>query len=104
LAKATLAEALMHSDEAQDRVEAVKLAEELVADQKATIDDYLIACGACEIHGTTERSAQLVIEALDRWPESEALVSYGRDLTTRTGNASLRSALDSLRGGTPTHD
>lgn len=104
LAKSTLAEALMHSDEAQDRVEAVKLAEELVADQKATIDDYLIACGACEIHGTTERSAQLVIEALDRWPESEALVSYGRDLTTRTGNASLRSALDSLRGGTPTHD
>ena len=97
LAKRTLAEALMHSDEAQDRCEALALAEELIAEPDAIVDDCLIACGASEVQGAPERSIQLVIEALSRWPESDALVSYGRDLVTRTGDASLRSAVEAAR-------
>ncbi|MGO9583579.1 MAG: metallophosphoesterase [Acidimicrobiales bacterium] len=99
LARATLAEALMHSDEGQDREEAVQLAEQLVALPDATVDDYLIACGASEVAGAIERSTHLAIEALSRWPQSEPLTTYGRGLVTRTADTALRSALGAACGG-----
>jgi hypothetical protein len=98
-ATVALAEALMHSDEGQKRSEAVALAGHLIEAPDATADDYLLAAGACEIAGLPARSAELVTEALEHWPSDGALLSYGRDLATRTGDASLRSALEAARGG-----
>jgi len=94
VARRALAQALMHSDELTDRAEAVELGEQLVTDPDATVDDYLIMCGASEVAGFTERSTQLVIEALTRWPASESLIAYARGLVTRTADSNLRSVLD----------
>jgi predicted MPP superfamily phosphohydrolase len=98
-AKRALIEALIRSDEGPKRLEAVELGEELVIDPEATIEDYLLACAASESQGTVARSVQLLREALRQWPRSDDLTSYGRGLATRTGDASLRSALDAARRG-----
>jgi hypothetical protein len=99
VAKAALVEALMHSDEGQKRSEAVALAEQQIETPEATVDDYLLAAGASETAGLPVRSAELVTKALEQWPDHGALLSYGRDLATRSGDATLRSALEAARGG-----
>ena len=99
VAKAALVEALMHSDEGQKRSEAVALAGQLIEVPDATVDDYLLAAGASEIAGLPTHATELVTKALERWPSDGSLLSYGRDLATRTGDTSLRSALEAARGG-----
>jgi hypothetical protein len=99
VAKAALVEALMHSDEGQKRSEAVALAEQLTETPEATVDDYMLAAGAAEGAGLPARSVEIVTNALPQWPDHGPLLSYGRDLATRTGDASLRSALEAARGG-----
>jgi predicted phosphodiesterase len=100
LARRMLAEALMHSDEAPKRAQAVDLAEQLVADTEATVEDYLLAAAASEVHGAPDRSVALVGEAIDRWPSNARLVSYARDLMTRTGDVALRAVIDIATGST----
>jgi hypothetical protein len=89
----------MHSDEGQKRAEAVALAEQLVERVRPTVDDYMLAAAASEIAGFPDRSAELVVQAVARWPKHRPLLRYGRDLVTRTGDASLRMALDAAMGG-----
>jgi predicted MPP superfamily phosphohydrolase len=98
IAKQALAQALLHSDEGQKRLEAQELSDELVGDPAATDEDYLLACAASEVRGASERSAQLLTEALAQWPRSAQLISYGRGLATRTGNAALRVIIDGADG------
>jgi hypothetical protein len=97
LAKAAMVESLMHSDEGPKRAEAVALADQLVAEPDATVDDYLLAAGASDVQGDTGRSVELVTRALEMWPNSAQLVTYARGLVTRSGDTSLRSVLDSVR-------
>ena len=98
-ATVALAEALMHSDEGQKRNEAATLAESLIETAGATADNYLLAAGASEAAELPVRSAEIVTKALARWPDHGALLSYGRALATRTGDAALRSALEAAREG-----
>lgn len=99
LAHVRLAEALMHSDEAEKREQAVALAEQLAAESAATVEDFLLAAAASEVHGVPQRSIALAIEALGRWPKSSRLISYARGLTTRTGDKTLRALIDTTRAG-----
>jgi hypothetical protein len=103
LTRRVLAEALMHSDEAPKRTQAVDLSEQLVARIDATVEDYLLAAAASEVQGAPDRSVALVSEAIDRWPGNARLVSYARDLMTRTGDTRLREVID-IAAGSPAHE
>jgi hypothetical protein len=93
----------MHSDVAPKRTEAVDLSEQLVARIDATVEDYLLAAAASEVQGAPDRSVALVSEAIDRWPGNARLVSYARDLMTRTGDTRLREVID-IAAGSPAHE
>ncbi len=98
-ATVSLVEALMHSDEGQKRREAATLGERLIETTEATVDTYLLAAGASEVAELPVRSAEIVTQALGRWPNHGALLSYGRALATRIGDAALRSTLEAAHGG-----
>ena len=99
LARGLLAEALMHSDELEKRELATTLAEELVGESSATVEDFLLAAAASEVHGAPQRSIALATEALGRWPHSARLTSYARALATRTGDKTLRALIDTTGAG-----
>ncbi len=98
-----LAQALMHSDEGPKRQQAATLGEQLVADQAAGEEDYLLAAAAFEVNGEPDRSVTLTSEAMTRWPGSTRLISHARDLMTRTGDDSLRDAIEHAATGV-THE
>lgn len=89
-----LAQALMHSDDGPKRQQATALAEQLVNDQAAGEEDYLLAAAAFEVNGEPDRSVALTGEAITRWPGSTRLIFHARDLMTRTGDSSLRDAIE----------
>jgi predicted MPP superfamily phosphohydrolase len=94
LATRMLAMALMHSDEAPERAQAAAIAGQLLEDDAAEEEDYLLAAAAFEVNGEPARSIALTGEAISRWPDSARLISYARDLVTRTGDVSLRDAIE----------
>jgi hypothetical protein len=94
LATRMLAEALMHSDEGPKRAQATAIAEQLLVDDAVEEDEYLLAAAAFEVDGEPARSIALAGEAMIRWPHSARLLSYARDLVTRTGDVSLREAIE----------
>lgn len=98
-----LAQALMRSDEGPKRQQAAVLAEQLVTDQAAGEEDYLLAAAAFEVNGEPDRSVALTGEAITRWPGSTRLISHARDLMTRTGDDSLRDAIEHAATGV-THE
>ena len=95
-AKASLAEALMHSDETAKRREAVEVANELVNSAAASIDDYLLAAGCNEGLGEVALAVSLTTRALKEPGDHSALQSYARALALRSGDSGLRATLDSL--------
>jgi hypothetical protein len=94
LATRMFAEALMHSDEGPKRAHATVIAEQLLVDGTVGEDEYLLAAAAFEVDGEPARSIALTGEAMIRWPHSTPLLSYARDLVTRTGDVSLREAIE----------
>jgi 3',5'-cyclic AMP phosphodiesterase CpdA len=101
LARSMLAQALMHSDEAEKREQAAALADQLARDSLAAVEDYLLAAAAREVNGEPERSVTLTSEAIGRWPESTRLATYARGLSTRTGDHALRELIDAGTGVVP---
>lgn len=99
LGRRMIAMALMHSDEGPKRALAAALAQQLIDEPTAGEDEYLLAAGAFEVNGEPARSVALTAEAIRRWPDSARLVSYARDLATRTGDVPLRDAITETRGG-----
>jgi 3',5'-cyclic AMP phosphodiesterase CpdA len=94
LARRMLAEALMHSDEGPKRAQAAAIAGQLLEDDAAQEEEYLLAAAAFEVNGEPARAIALAGESMSRWPDSARLISYARDLVTRTGDVSLREAIE----------
>ena len=84
----------MHSDEGPKRVQATAIAEQLLVAGAVGEDEYLLAAAAFEVDGKPARSIALTGEAMIHWPHSARLLSYARDLVTRTGDVSLREAIE----------
>lgn len=103
LSKRMLVDALMHSDDGPKRQQATALAEQLVNDQAAGEEDYLLAAAAFEVNGEPDRSVALTGEAITRWPGNTRLIFHARDLMTRTGDSSLRDAIENATTGV-THE
>jgi hypothetical protein len=99
LGRRMIAIALMHSDDGPKRARAAALAQQLIDEPSAGEDEYLLAAGAFEVNGEPARSVAVAAEAIRRWPNSARLVSYARDLATRTGDVSLRDAITATRRG-----
>jgi predicted MPP superfamily phosphohydrolase len=98
-AKAALAEALMHSDETEQRTQAAQLAGELATGPEASAANYLLAAAALETMGDDARAIDLTKEALTRWPDEEDVREYARRLTLRTGDIELRAAAENAAKG-----
>ena len=94
LARRMLAQALMHSDDGPKRAQATAISGQLLQDGAAAEDDYMLAAAAFEVDGEPARSVALVGEAISLWPHSARLLAYARDLVTRTGDVSLRVAIE----------
>lgn len=103
-AKAALAEALMHSDEAEKRREAARLAAELTTGFEASAANYLLAAGSSEVVGDNRRAIELTKEALARWPDQEDVHRYARGLALRSGDPDLRAAAEKAAEGKGRHE
>lgn len=99
LAKAVLAEALMHSDETGKRREAADLSAGLTANPEASADDYLLAAGSSEVVGDDSAAIDFAKKALAHWPDRRDVQDYARGLSLRTGDAGLRAAVEDVTGG-----
>ncbi|MCW3033358.1 MAG: hypothetical protein JWM60_1703 [Solirubrobacterales bacterium] len=97
LGRRMIAMALMHSDEAPKRAHAAVLAQELIDELSVGEDEYLLAAGAFEVNNETARAVAATVDAVHRWPASARVVSYARDLATRTGDVPLRDAITKAR-------
>jgi predicted phosphodiesterase len=93
IAKALLIEALMHSDETEKRVRAAHMGAELLTDNEATLDEYLLAAASAEVVGEGDRAVEHTAAALNRWPTDPTLRTFARGLATRMGSAALRALI-----------
>jgi hypothetical protein len=89
-ARAALAEALIHSDEAQKREEAFRIASELASDAEASDSEILLAAGAAEVCGDLVTARRIVMAAMKAGRRSLELVEHARNLSTRAGDRELR--------------
>lgn len=99
LARSLLAQALMHSDQTEEKEQALGLALELARSENATAEDYLLAAGCSEVLGDDDGAIAFAEQALTAWPNDPACRIYGRDLASRTGSHSLRDAVWAAQGG-----
>jgi hypothetical protein len=99
LARALLAEALMHSDEVEKRREAARQAGELVSSPNASPADYLRAAGSHEVIYDDASAVTLAKQALAMWPGNPDVRAYARSLATRVGDAELRATIDQIVEG-----
>ena len=90
VASASLAEALMHSDESQKRQEALTIALELVSTGSPSAHEIILAAAAAEVLNDDARAVELIQDALRSGVSGLELVDYARDLSLRTGNRDLR--------------
>jgi hypothetical protein len=94
MAKACLAESLMHSDEAVKRHEAVRHATSLISDPDATAADFLLAAGCSKVVGDDGAAVGLAKRALATWGDDADVRTYARGLALRSGDTGLRAAVD----------
>lgn len=101
-AKRALAEALMHSDEAEKREEATRVGDTLAAAPDASASDFLLAAGCYESAGDDEAAVELARQGLLRWPGDSDLRQYARQLALRAGRPDLRTAVEKAATGQQT--
>jgi len=94
LARSRLAEALIHSDEAQKRAEAYDLATELASDNSASDPDIILAAAAAEVKGDDEVAIRILREAFDVGRKSAELVTFALGVAARVGDRELREVAE----------
>ncbi|MDC0935217.1 metallophosphoesterase [Pirellulales bacterium] len=92
------ANALAHFDDPEKKKEACELANDLVHDPGAEIEDFELAFFVHQAAEDTGRAAELLVEGLNRLGSlSEGLVQAGYRLALATGDANLRRKLDEAK-------
>jgi predicted MPP superfamily phosphohydrolase len=104
LARTALAEALMHSDEAEKRKEAMRLATESATSADASAADYLLAAACCEVAGEDAAAVNLANRALTKYSDEPDVRTYAQGLALRTGDAALRAEVDRATGDRGRHE
>lgn len=94
-----LAEALMRSDEATHRREAVELAQGIAARSEASPEDLLRLAAAFEAADATDRATAVTIDALNRWGDDFGLRQYARSLALADSSGELARLLKASDGG-----
>lgn len=88
-----LALALMRSDDPSQQDDGYNLAKENLAKPWAGVSDYIAAANGAESVIGPDYAVQIILEALDRWPDNTGLRDYGRSLATHAGSHTLRQRL-----------
>lgn len=97
-ARASLAEALIHSDESPKREEGYQVASSLLSDSEATDQDLLLVAAAAEMTDRDDEAIELVTNRLrGREALTDSLLEYAGGLSMRTGNRELRQLLEETR-------
>ena len=100
-ARSALAEALMHSEEAQKRLEAFVTASELASADDASTSEIVLAAAAAEASHKAPEAAFLVIDTLRAGRSSPQLIDYAQGLAMRIGSLEIRElAEQALRDST----
>ena len=92
-----LAEALIRSDDADKRREALETASELASRADASAEEVVLAAAAAEANDLAPQAVRLVEDALRAGQRSMQLVDYGRELAARVGSFELREVVEKAR-------
>ena len=97
-AKRHLASAYLQGDDPDIRNEGSELAFQILDEDWAECNDYLVASVAAESIGDSNLSEKIALRALDNWPSDPDLRAYCRSFAMQRGSQALRERLDETGG------
>ena len=97
-AKRHLASAYLQQDDLEIRKEGSHLAFQILDENWAECEDYLVAAVAAESMGDSSLSESIALKALEIWPGDPDLRAYCRSFAMQRGSQTLRERLDETGG------